>query len=247
MTVVGADVRKIAPSYNRIVYLPESPAIPGGALRPDLSVEAIQSGYTHSVPGIVWMDNFLTEEALISLRQFCNEATVWKGQYAGGYVGAILKRGFSSPLILQIAEEIRTRFPAIFASHHLEQVWGFKYDSTMRGTGVHADFAAVNVNFWITPDEACRDPDNSGLMIWDKGPPKGWSFGEYNDVASEKQIRRFLADASAHSIRIPYRSNRCIIFDSTLFHETDRFSFVDAYELRRVNITLLYGVGLRTR
>jgi hypothetical protein len=57
-------------------------------------------------------------------------------------------------------------------------------------------------------------------------------------------MRRFLADAGAHSIRIPYRSNRCIIFNSTLFHETDRFMFVDAYEHRRINITLLYGVGL---
>jgi tetratricopeptide (TPR) repeat protein len=245
VTIVGDDVRKIAPSYNRFVYVPKGPAIPGGALRPDLNVEAIQRDYSHSSPEIVWMDDFLTEEALLSLRQFCNEATVWKGQHFG-YLGAFLDQGFSSPLILQIAEEIRTRLPVIFGCHRLEQAWAFKYDSTMRGINVHADFAAVNVNFWITPNEACHDLDNSGLVIWDKEAPKEWRFREYNGVASETQIRRFLTDAGARSIRVPYRSNRCVIFNSTLFHETDRFAFVDAYEHRRINITLLYGVGLPT-
>jgi hypothetical protein len=243
--IVGADVRKIAPSYNRLVYLGKSPAIPGGALRPDLNVEALQRDYTHSSPEIVWIDDFLTEEALLSLRLFCNEATVWKGQYAAGYLGAFLRSGFSSPLILQIAEELRTRLPIVFGCHRLEQAWAFKYDSTMKGINVHADFAAVNVNFWITPNEACRDLDNSGLIIWDKGSPQDWRFREYN--GSENQIRRFLADSGARKIRVPYRCNRCVIFNSTLFHETDRFAFADAYEHRRINITLLYGIGLRTR
>jgi hypothetical protein len=128
----------------------------------------------------------------------------------------------------------------------LEQAWAFKYDSTVRGINVHADFAAVNVNFWITRNEACRDLANSGLVIWDKEAPKEWRFREYNGTASETQIRRFLADVGAGSIRVPYRSNRCVILNSTLFHETDRFAFVDAYEHRRINIILLYGVGLST-
>jgi tetratricopeptide (TPR) repeat protein len=242
--IVGNDVQKIAPSFNRIVYLSEAPAIPGGALRANLDAEAIQYDYAHTNPEIVWIDNFLTDEALLSLRRFCSEATMWKRNYPGGYVGTLLSEGFSSPLTLQIAEEIRTRLPAIFGSHRLEQAWAFKYDSTMRGVNIHADFAAVNVNFWITPDEACLDPDNSGLVIWNKGPPKDSKFFEYNAPGNSKQMRRFLADAGAHSIRIPYRSNRCIIFNSTLFHETDRFMFVDAYEHRRINITFLYGIGL---
>jgi tetratricopeptide (TPR) repeat protein len=245
--ITGANVQTIAPSINRFVYFRHSPAIPGRALRRDLNVEELQRDYSHSRPEIVWMDDFLTQEALFSLRQFCIESTVWKAQFAGGYLGALLKSGFSSPLILQIAEEIRTRLPVIFGCHRLEQAWAFKYDSTMKGTNVHADFAAVNVNFWITPNEACRDLDNSGLIIWDKGSPPDWRFREYNNAASENQIRRFLADAGARSVRVPYRSNRCVIFNSALFHETDRFAFADAYEHRRINVTFLYGIGLPTR
>ena len=32
-----------------------------------------------------------------------------------------------------------------------------------------------------------------------------------------------------------------MIFNSDLFHETDRIAFADGYENRRINVTLLYG------
>jgi hypothetical protein len=38
-----------------------------------------------------------------------------------------------------------------------------------------------------------------------------------------------------------------VIFNSNLFHETDRFRFKEGYETRRVNITYLFGQGLNTR
>ena len=41
---------------------------------------------------------------------------------------------------------------------------------------------------------------------------------------------------------VPYRSNRAVIFDSHLFHETDRIVFKEGYLNRRINITLLYGL-----
>jgi len=40
---------------------------------------------------------------------------------------------------------------------------------------------------------------------------------------------------------VPYRANRAVIFDSNLFHKTDRIRFAPGYENRRVNITMLYG------
>jgi hypothetical protein len=42
-------------------------------------------------------------------------------------------------------------------------------------------------------------------------------------------------------VTVPYRANRAVIFDSDLFHETDRIAFKDGYLNRRINITLLYG------
>jgi len=40
---------------------------------------------------------------------------------------------------------------------------------------------------------------------------------------------------------VRYRANRAVIFDSDLFHETDRIAFQSGYTNRRVNITLLCG------
>ena len=50
-----------------------------------------------------------------------------------------------------------------------------------------------------------------------------------------------LGDAVNDPGRIPHRCNRIAIFNSDLFHRTDDIAFRDAFEARRVNITLLYG------
>jgi hypothetical protein len=54
-------------------------------------------------------------------------------------------------------------------------------------------------------------------------------------------IRDFLARSGAKSVTVPYRANRAVIFDSDLFHETDRIAFKEGYLNRRINITMLYG------
>jgi hypothetical protein len=107
---------------------------------------------------------------------------------------------------------------------------------------VHPDVTeiarTINVNFWITPDDANLDPKSGGLVIWDKAAPLDWDFAKYNrDTIA---AREFLAQVGARSVTVPYQSNRAVIFDSDLFHETDRIVFKNGY-LSRINITLLYG------
>jgi tetratricopeptide (TPR) repeat protein len=192
-----------------------------------------------SHPRIVVIDDLLTAEALEALRRYCRGSDVWRTAYSQGYLGAFPESGFAAPLLAQVAEELRATFPEIFANHPLRYHWAFKYDSKLEGIGIHADEAAVNVNFWITPDEANLDPEGGGLVIWDKEAPLEWDFAKFN--ADENAAYDFLAKSGAGSIRIPYRANRAVIFDSNLFHKTDRISFAEGYENRRINITMLYG------
>ncbi len=231
----------LQPSFARILQYGTSEAMAGGALNPHLDVAAIEARYHAKKPETLYVDDLLTEPALRGLRTFCLESTIWKKDYENGYIGAFLGEGFSSPLLLQVAEELRVRFPNIFKDHRLTQAWAFKYDSELTGLNIHADAAAVNVNFWITPDEANLDPDHGGLVVWDKEAPKEWNFKEYNNKTKEPLIREFLEKQGAQAITIPYRANRAVIFNSDLFHETDRLRFKDEYESRRINITLLYG------
>jgi hypothetical protein len=39
----------------------------------------------------------------------------------------------------------------------------------------------VNVNFWITPDDANLDPERGGLIVWDVAAPLDWDFAKYNN------------------------------------------------------------------
>ena len=42
-------------------------------------------------------------------------------------------------------------------------------------------------------------------------------------------------------LRVPHRQNRCVIFNSNLFHRTATLSFKPGYRTRRINLTLLFG------
>lgn len=241
MPVSPGEYQAIAPSFNRILHHADCPALPGGAVNPSLDVATIEARYNAKRPEIMYVDGLLTEEALQSIRRFCLESTIWKRDYPNGYLGAFLGDGFVCPLLLQIAEELRLKLPGVFHRHKLTQSWAFKYDSALTGLNMHADAAAVNVNFWITPDEANLDPDHSGLVVWDREAPRDWNFKEYNNAKNEPKVRAWLTQQGAQAVTVPYRCNRAVIFNSDLFHATDRISFKEGYENRRVNITLLYG------
>ena len=220
------------------LYLADGARLSGPAINP-LNVESATRAWMENKPQVVVIDNLLTPEALKRLRNYCLESNIWQRNYPRGYLGAMPESGFAAPLLVQIAEELQSTFPAIFEDHALRYLWGFKYDSSLEGIKIHADFAAVNVNFWITPDEANLDPEHGGLVIWDVSAPLDWNFEQYN--ADEAAMRDFLKREGAKSITVPHRCNRAVIFDSDLFHETDRIRFKPGYENRRINVTMLYG------
>jgi tetratricopeptide (TPR) repeat protein len=229
-----------APVYNRVLHVYDAPALAGPTMNPAANWRQVEDAYLDHPPGITFVDDFLTPAALAELRRFCLESTVWCNYlYQGGYLGAALEDGFICPLLAQIADELPRALPRLFGAHRLTQLWAFKYDSELTGIGEHADHAAINVNFWITPDDANLDPDSGGLVVWDKEAPLDWDFRAYNeDVA---KIRRFIAESGAKPVTIPHRQNRAVIFNSDLIHKTDAFRFKPGYENRRINITLLYG------
>ena len=69
----------------------------------------------------------------------------------------------------------------------------------------------------------------AGTVAWERFTPDGGEIRSYLDLVGAK------------SVKVPYRANRAVIFDSALFHETDTFRFRDEYENRRVSVTLVYG------
>lgn len=225
-------------------FLPQTD-IKGSALGFYDQRKRLQKEYEKADLKMVVIDNFLSKEALAAVREYCLKANVFKRSYANGYSGAFLQTGFICPALLKVAEELRNVLPELLADHPLRQAWAFKYDQRLTGISTHADFAAVNVNFWIAPEDANLEKSNGGMVIYDIPAPKTWSFVDYN--ADTEKIHAFLTAHGAKAVRVPHKENRCVIFDSSLFHTTDEIHFAPGYENRRVNVTLLYGQGLRTR
>ncbi|HUN47944.1 MAG TPA: tetratricopeptide repeat protein [Stellaceae bacterium] len=225
--------------FRGYLRLEDGARVAGPAINPGNLPQAVEARWAESRPKLVVIDDLLTPDALEGMRRFCWGSTMWRRGYREGYLGAIPESGFAAPLLAQISDELRLRFPGVFHQHLLTQCWAFKYDSTLTGINIHADFAAVNVNFWITPDDANLDPEHGGLVVWDVPAPLDWDFEKYN--ADPQAMRDFLAAHHGTSVTVPYRANRAVIFDSDLFHETDRIAFREGYQNRRINVTLLYG------
>jgi hypothetical protein len=228
----------VARTYKRPMLVADVPPPGSPIINPQLDFEEIQHRYLAAEPNVVAVDNLLTPEALAAMRRFCRESTIWNNIKAG-YLGAYFFDGFCSELLLRLAWELREHMPRVIRDLPLNMMWGFKCDSTLRGLGVHADAAAVNVNFWITEDEANLDPAGGGLQVYEHNAPRDWDFRAFN--GDPQKLEAYLRSVGSEPTRYPYRANRALVFDSDLFHATDQPQFREGYLNRRINITLLYG------
>jgi tetratricopeptide (TPR) repeat protein len=234
---VTDDIKK---DIFKILYNKSPKNFSYSILNKENNIPLLESKYLNSKPEILVIDNFLSNAALIDLQKFCRNANIFKYPYPAGYVSAFLSKGLSNEFILKLSEDLRITYKNIFKEFRLTQAWIFKYESQKEGTNIHADQAAVNVNFWITPEEGNLDRNKGGLEIWNKLPPKGSDFASYNHIDNSPKIRKMLEDNNIKSVKIPYRENRAVIFNSQLFHKTDDFNFDESYENRRINVTFLY-------
>lgn len=228
----------LAATWKRPLHAPDPEPPQEGMVRADLPWTEIEDRYLAAQPNLTWIDGLLTAAGLAALRDWCLESTVWNDVKAG-YLGAYMHDGFASRLMLGVVAELRQRMPRVIGRLPLQTLWAYKYDSRDTGIGLHADEAAVNVNFWITPDDANLEPAAGGLVVHTRDAPADWGFRRFN--ADPEAIRRFLESEGSTAIRVPYRANRAVLFDSDLFHETDHFHFRPGYENRRINVTMLFG------
>ena len=202
--------QRLGDTYNRPIHLLEAPGVTGSTLCGSLDVEKITADYFAHTSGMTYFDDLLSPVALASIHRFLLDSTIWFDfSYKGGYLGAMLKDGLSCPLLFQIADDLRQTFPDIFKDHQLTQSWAYKYDSRHTGIEVHADFAAVNVNFWTTPTTANLNPASGGLVVYDVEAPLNWNFKKYNK--DQKSVRKYLSDHDSGKIVVPYGENRTFL------------------------------------
>jgi tetratricopeptide (TPR) repeat protein len=234
------QVDRLGEDYNTAINICGAPELAGPAVgeRPDR--DALTRRFRDQQAGAVWFDDLLTPEALLGLRRYLLESTVWHDfSHIGGFVASYLEDGLACPLVLQIADEIRGAFPELLEKHPLTQAWAFKGLQSKAAIDAHADDAAVSINFWVTPNQANLNPDRSGLVVCQVPPPAEWQVRDYD--ADKAPIAEFLERHAGSNLIVPYRENRAVLFESRLFHRSDAPEFAAGYENHRINLTLLFG------
>ena len=233
------EVNSLLP-YSKENHTYQTKTISGSCINPNKNWLDVEDEYLNSANQIIYIDNFLSDEALIELYEFCLISKVWNREFSNKYLGAFSNSGFVNPVHLQIAVDLQQKLPKIFGAHKLGKFWGFKYDSSHgKGINIHADSAIHNLNFWITPDDYNNDKNSGGLKVYDVPAPENWTFKDYNN--NSNKINNFLEENNANCTNVPYKFNRAVLFNSSYFHETDKIDFKDEYVGRRINNTYLFG------
>jgi len=199
---------------------------------------------TYEKDRVVVIDNFLVGDCADRLRKFFlffNNIDDYYPDY-----GAInLSKNNSQiwfPLLTNITEECKELMPFL-QGKQFDRAWAFIYNNESGGVPVHADPAAININFWVTPDSSMNLKEGfNGLDIWKIYPPADWGYGNYNsqNPVSRKRVDSFLSENAPSKVRIEYKFNRVVIFDSMFFHQSNPVSSKPGYENRRINYTFLY-------
>jgi hypothetical protein len=213
-------------------------SVPQTVLHPITDFRAIERNFHPHRRGFEVIDGLLSDEALSALRRFCLGATVWGQPYRFGYCGAFPEHGFAGGLLFAIAEAIKTAVPVLLGGYRLVQWWAFVYDSALPSADIHAHASDISVSLWITPDEANVNRERGGIAMWDKTPPAGWTFNDYNGGGDSVADR--LNEAGASPTVIAHRANRAVLFQGKPFHRSDGARFVPDFESRRRNITFLF-------
>jgi len=245
--------------HNRNIYSPDVALHPlANIVNPAINFQQVEDDYFKNAAYVTkgakcdgedtggWaiVDNAFESTALRALQTYLTESTFYYfSKFGGHYLSSLFQDGMSAPLVAQVAQDLRRKFPRILGKHPLSNAWAFKFDNALNGTaeapgkqvgvGVHADSAAVNLNFW--PIEA-NESDTGGLTLYMAGAPGDMAFKEFNDPKYLKHISE-----SAGKQEVEYRTNRLVIFNSNLLHETGQLHFGPGFKRRRINLTLLFG------
>jgi tetratricopeptide (TPR) repeat protein len=231
---------RLGDNYNTSIHAFSAQEMIDGAVNKQLNGDALSRQFKADRTGVVFFDHLLTPQALANLRRYLLESTIWHDfSHIRGFVASYLEDGLACPLLLQVAHELRFVFPALLGDAPLTQAWAFKALESDAAIDVHADDAAVSVNFWVTPTQANLTPDHVGLVICRVPPPSEWKVTDYR--SDRERIVAFLEQNAGEKLIVPYRENRAVLFDSRLFHYSDAPSFAQGYENHRINVTLLFG------
>ena len=167
------------------------------------------------------------------LREFALGARSVKNY--NGYRKIALSKLSEDEVLARVIKKASTLVPE---DATFEQGWFIVCDNVCSGIPVHADYAYITVNVWITRNESICDSKQNGMSVWELQPPDEWTFEKFNGDA--EAIRALITEHGPKRNKIEYAFNRAIVFRSNMFHETDGVRTIPGSLNRRVNLSLMF-------
>jgi len=194
-----------------------------------------RKNWTINPTKITVIDNFFDEECLKMLKYrllYTHKADkIYDNYYAVDYKE-------NDYLTSMIAEEIKNKI----LLPPFQRAWGFVYNNSGTGVGLHCDPSVVNLNIWLSSDKSVKNKSKNGLNIYKLKPPKHWTRHEWNENPS-KAIK-LIKSKKIKPLKVPYKYNRAIFFDGAYFHTSNEVSMKDGIENKRISFTMLFGEQL---
>lgn len=213
-------------------------AVPGVIMNPEARVTRVPLSGGEGDAFYI-LDDVLTPQARTALLAELLGNTYWFDARADRrYLGAHLHDGFSTPLVLALAQAMQAAISARVGQVAMAQLWAFRYLEDSDGIDIHADQGDWNLNIW--PVDEChlsQAGGEGGMTLYDLRIGADIPFELYNARPDLNRARIEAAGARAHVV--PYRGNRAVLFPSRYLHKTNAARFADSHEGRRINVTMM--------
>lgn len=166
------------------------------------------------------IDDFLPNEVLTEVREMLVTDGGWARK--NWQVDQLFNKQPPIPFLSDIVESVRDGLAEFFEGLDLVKHWAVACHENS-GLHVHADNARIAVNFWITPDENNLEPETGGLVLYKLRRDPEMMPHEFNAMPWAGEY--FERSNPPILCNIPYRYNRAVVFDASIFHATDKMMF----------------------
>jgi hypothetical protein len=207
------------------------------------SWNAIETTYFETAPfNYAVLDDVLTNEVCDAVREELMSSWAWQLMNSDGK--ELFVRDFGSAPVEAVAAELIERLPKVLGGLSLEQYIAFWHHQNA-GLYAHSDIGQVSLNLWLTPDEYNRNPESGGLILHDVKRRDDMEIHEFNCAPWSTDY--LAANTKGNVVRVPYRFNRAVLFDSRTFHASDGpLDFVnEGPESIRLNLTFMFDERAR--
>ena len=174
------------------------------------------------------IDNFFTDDICTKLRNEMLDRKTYDEIYEDYAAVNFYSRSVESDFIENKISELK--------DYRYLRSWSFIYRNFARGVLPHADPARYTLSIWVSRDESILDWHENGLKIYMVKP-----VNEHSDKHANGHEYVYDIIKNVDPVKIPYKYNRAILFDSMYIHSSDNVSMKLGDDNRRVGYTYLFG------